>query len=162
MRMAPCAKSVGPPMWTLIESHCPGIGNDESACNRRAAGRRPIGDKRPESARHADWRPGYKTGQGIEPDLLAQFELLEEVLSAAGVVVWPMVEFEADDALAAAAATAGRDARVERDSGLPCAGRRRGRTAIPVYQAGEQSRRLLFSPSSSISNPSRRTGASGT
>lgn len=66
-----------------------------------------------ESFRNGLW-PGYKTGQGIEPDLLAQFELLEEVLSAAGVVVWPMVEFEADDALAAAAATAGRDARVER------------------------------------------------
>ena len=66
-----------------------------------------------ESFRNALW-PGYKTGEGIAPDLLAQFELLEEVLSAAGVVVWPMVEFEADDALAAAAATAARDARVER------------------------------------------------
>jgi hypothetical protein len=42
-----------------------------------------------------------KIGEGVEPDLLAQFELLEEVLSAAGVVVWPMVEFDADDALAA-------------------------------------------------------------
>ena len=66
-----------------------------------------------ESFRNGLW-PGYKTGEGIEPDLLAQFELLEEVLSSAGVVVWPMVEFEADDALAAAAATAARDARVER------------------------------------------------
>jgi 5'-3' exonuclease len=66
-----------------------------------------------ESFRNDLW-PGYKTGEGIEPDLLAQFELLEEVLSAAGVVVWPMVEFEADDALAAAAATAARDTRVER------------------------------------------------
>jgi 5'-3' exonuclease len=66
-----------------------------------------------ESFRNGLW-PGYKTGEGIEPDLLAQFELLEEVLSAAGVVVWPMVEFEADDALAAAAATAARDTRVER------------------------------------------------
>ena len=66
-----------------------------------------------ESFRNGLW-PGYKTGEGIEPDLLAQFKLLEEVLSAAGVVVWPMVEFEADDALAAAAATAARDARVER------------------------------------------------
>ena len=66
-----------------------------------------------ESFRNGLW-PGYKTGEGIEPDLLAQFELLEEVLSLAGVVVWPMVEFEADDALAAAAATAARDARVER------------------------------------------------
>ena len=66
-----------------------------------------------ESFRNGLW-PGYKTGAGIEPDLLAQFALLEEALSAAGVVVWPMVEFEADDALAAAAAAAARDARVER------------------------------------------------
>jgi 5'-3' exonuclease len=66
-----------------------------------------------ESFRNALW-PGYKTGEGIAPDLLAQFNLLEEVLSAAGIVVWPMVEFEADDALAAAAATAAGDARVER------------------------------------------------
>jgi len=66
-----------------------------------------------ESFRNGLW-PGYKTGQGIEPDLLAQFDLLEEVLSAAGVVVWPMVDFEADDALAAASATAARETRVER------------------------------------------------
>jgi 5'-3' exonuclease len=65
-----------------------------------------------ESFRNGLW-PGYKTGEGIEPDLLAQFPLLEEVLAAAGVVVWPMVEFEADDALAAAAATAEKDDRVE-------------------------------------------------
>ena len=57
---------------------------------------------------------GYKTGAGIEPDLLAQFPLLEEVLAAAGFVVWPMIEFEADDALAAAAAAAAGDARVDR------------------------------------------------
>ena len=54
-----------------------------------------------ESFRNGLW-PGYKTGEGVEPELLAQFPLLEEVLSAAGIVVWPMVEFEADDALAAA------------------------------------------------------------
>jgi len=65
-----------------------------------------------ESFRNGLW-PGYKTGEGIEPDLLAQFSLLEEVLSAAGIVVWPMVEFEADDALAAAAVAAARDRRVE-------------------------------------------------
>jgi 5'-3' exonuclease len=65
-----------------------------------------------ESFRNDLW-PGYKTSQGVPPDLLAQFGLLEEVLTAAGVVVWPMVEFEADDALAAAAATAARDERVE-------------------------------------------------
>jgi 5'-3' exonuclease len=56
----------------------------------------------------------YKTGEGIEPDLFAQFPLLEEALSAAGIVVWPMVEFEADDALAAAAEIAARDPRVDR------------------------------------------------
>jgi 5'-3' exonuclease len=66
-----------------------------------------------ESFRNELW-PGYKTGAGIEPDLWAQFPLLEEVLSAAGVVVWPMVEFEADDALAAAAVAAARDKRVDR------------------------------------------------
>src|SRR6266571_4261153 len=58
-----------------------------------------------ESFRNQLW-PGYKTSAGVEPELLAQFPLLEDVLSAAGIVVWPMVEFEADDALAAAAATA--------------------------------------------------------
>ncbi len=47
---------------------------------------------------------GYKTGEGIEPDLLGQFPLAEEAVSALGIVVWPMVEFEADDALATAAA----------------------------------------------------------
>jgi 5'-3' exonuclease len=66
-----------------------------------------------ESFRNQLW-PGYKTSEGVEPDLLAQFPLLEEVLSAAGVVVWPMVEFEADDALAAGAIAAARDARVQR------------------------------------------------
>src|SRR5438445_6160183 len=66
-----------------------------------------------ESFRNRLW-PGYKTSAGIEPDLLAQFPLLEEALSALGIATWPMVEFEADDALAAAAAAAARDARVER------------------------------------------------
>jgi 5'-3' exonuclease len=66
-----------------------------------------------ESFRNQLW-PGYKTGDGIEPDLLAQFPLLEEALRALGIVVWPMVEFEADDALAAAAAAAANDPRVER------------------------------------------------
>jgi 5'-3' exonuclease len=66
-----------------------------------------------ESFRNGLW-PGYKTGEGIDPDLLAQFPLLEETLSAAGIVVWPMVEFEADDALAAASVAAARDPRVQR------------------------------------------------
>ncbi|PYN14095.1 MAG: flap endonuclease [Candidatus Rokuibacteriota bacterium] len=65
-----------------------------------------------ESFRNALW-PGYKTGEGIDPLLSAQFQPLEDALSALGVVVWPMVEFEADDALAAAAALAAADARVE-------------------------------------------------
>ena len=66
-----------------------------------------------ESFRNDLW-PGYKTGEGVEPELLAQFPLLEEALSALGITVWPMVEFEADDALAAAAAAAANDPRVER------------------------------------------------
>ncbi|MGH7311362.1 MAG: 5'-3' exonuclease, partial [Candidatus Rokuibacteriota bacterium] len=65
-----------------------------------------------ESFRNALW-PGYKTGAGLDPLLYAQFQPLEEALGALGVVVWPMVEFEADDALAAAAAMAAADARVE-------------------------------------------------
>ncbi len=65
-----------------------------------------------ESFRNSLW-PGYKTGEGIAPALLAQFSILEEVLSAAGIVVWPMVDFEADDALAAAAVAAAGDTRVE-------------------------------------------------
>jgi 5'-3' exonuclease len=66
-----------------------------------------------ESFRNGLWG-GYKTGAGIEPDLLAQFPLLETTLAALGVPVWPMVEFEADDALASAAAIAALDPRVER------------------------------------------------
>jgi 5'-3' exonuclease len=66
-----------------------------------------------ESFRNALW-PGYKTGEGIEPDLWAQFPLLESTLSAAGILVWPMVEFEADDALAAAAHLFDGDPQVSR------------------------------------------------
>jgi len=66
-----------------------------------------------ESFRNALW-PGYKTGEGIDPVLYAQFEPLEDAMRALGVVAWPMVEFEADDALAAAAAMAAADARVAR------------------------------------------------
>ena len=65
-----------------------------------------------ESFRNALW-PGYKTGEGIDPVLFAQFEPLEDALRALGVVVWPMVPFEADDALAAAAASAAADTRVD-------------------------------------------------
>ena len=66
-----------------------------------------------ESFRNDLW-DGYKTSEGLEPDLLAQFPVLERVLAVAGIVVWPMVEFEADDALAAAASAAAKDPRVER------------------------------------------------
>jgi 5'-3' exonuclease len=66
-----------------------------------------------ESFRNALW-PGYKDGSGLDPLLVAQFPLLEEALVEAGFVVWPMVEFEADDALAAAAAAADADPRVGR------------------------------------------------
>jgi 5'-3' exonuclease len=66
-----------------------------------------------ESFRNLLW-PGYKTGVGIEPALLAQFHPLEEALAAMGVAVWPMIELEADDALASAAHIAQQDGRVEK------------------------------------------------
>src|ERR1043166_248484 len=66
-----------------------------------------------ESFRNDLW-PGYKTGAGIERALLAQFHPLEEALAAMGVVVWPMIEFEADDALAAAAYLAAQNESVEK------------------------------------------------
>jgi 5'-3' exonuclease len=66
-----------------------------------------------ESFRNALWR-GYKTGEGIDPVLWNQFHPLEDGLAAMGVVVWPMVELEADDALASAAALGSADARVEK------------------------------------------------
>ena len=65
-----------------------------------------------ESFRNDLW-PGYKTGEGIEPTLWSQFPLLEEGLRAWGLRVWPMVDVEADDALAAAAVKAAQDPRVE-------------------------------------------------
>ena len=66
-----------------------------------------------ESFRNELW-PGYKTGLGIEPALYSQFVPLEETLVAMGVATWPMVEFEADDALASAAFLAARDPAVEK------------------------------------------------
>lgn len=66
-----------------------------------------------ESFRNNLW-PGYKTGAGVDPALLAQFHPLEEALSAMGVAVWPMVELEADDALASAARIAAVDSAVEK------------------------------------------------
>ena len=66
-----------------------------------------------ESFRNDLW-PGYKTSVGMPPELLAQFPVMEGAMAAMGVTVWPMVEWEADDALASAAAVADADARVER------------------------------------------------
>lgn len=65
-----------------------------------------------ESFRNDLW-PGYKTGSGIEPELLDQFHPLEDALAAMGMVVWPMIEQEADDGMAAAATLAAADPRVE-------------------------------------------------
>jgi 5'-3' exonuclease len=61
-----------------------------------------------------DLYPGYKTSEGVQPELLSQFPILEQALEAMGVVTWPMVEFEADDALASAAGQAAKDDRVGR------------------------------------------------
>src|SRR5712675_1675814 len=66
-----------------------------------------------ESFRNDLWA-GYKTGEGIDPALWAQFHPLEEALAAMGVVVWPMVELEADDALASAAHLASKDKKVQK------------------------------------------------
>jgi 5'-3' exonuclease len=66
-----------------------------------------------ESFRNELWS-GYKTGEGIEPALLAQFQPLEDDLAAMGIAVWPMIELEADDALASAAAIASKDSRVQK------------------------------------------------
>ncbi len=66
-----------------------------------------------ESFRNKLW-PGYKTGEGIDPALLKQFHPLEEALAAMGIVVWPMTELEADDALASAARLASEDERVQK------------------------------------------------
>ena len=60
-----------------------------------------------------DLYPGYKTSEGVAPELLSQFPILEEALEAMGVTVWPMTHYEADDALASAAAKAAKDDRVK-------------------------------------------------
>lgn len=96
-----------------------------------------------ESFRNELW-PGYKTGQGIEPALLAQFHPLEEALAAMGVAVWPMIELEADDALASAARIAAEDEAVEKvciwtpDKDLAqCV---RGDRVVQVIRRGQQVR----------------------
>ena len=60
-----------------------------------------------------DLYPGYKTSEGVPPELLSQFPILEEALEAMGILVWPMVYYEADDALASAADKAAKDDRVK-------------------------------------------------
>jgi len=94
-----------------------------------------------ESFRNRLW-PGYKTAEGVEPGLLAQFHPLEEALTAMGVVVWPMTDLEADDALASAASRAAADERVERvciwtpDKDLAqCV---RGERIVQVHRRGNQ------------------------
>ena len=85
------------------------------------AGRTYIGvatDHVIESFRNRMW-PGYKTGQGVDPELLAQFPLLEETLCALGVVVWAMEEYEADDALASAAFLARKTFELSVSSSVP-------------------------------------------
>jgi 5'-3' exonuclease len=96
-----------------------------------------------ESFRNDLW-PGYKTGQGIEPALRAQFHPLEEALAAMGVAVWPMIELEADDGLASAAHIAAADQRVEKvciwtpDKDLAqCV---RGDRVVQVVRRGQQVR----------------------
>ena len=66
-----------------------------------------------ESFRNGIWS-GYKTGEGVDPALLAQFHPLEDALAAMGIAVWPMTDLEADDAMASAAAIAARDSRVQK------------------------------------------------
>jgi 5'-3' exonuclease len=87
----------------------------ESVLNLLAEGVTHIGvatDHVVESFRNELWA-GYKTGEGIDPELQSQFHPLEDALRALGVVVWPMVEYEADDAMAAAAFLAAQDDRVD-------------------------------------------------
>jgi len=109
-----------------------------------------------ESFRNELWRD-YKTSQGIDADLLLQFPLLEEAIAALGVRVWPMVEFEADDALAAAAEAAARDVRVP--TTLPWSATRLTDTrGCPV---GAPSRPPLCSRATGISKGFRQTGERG-
>ncbi|MGH7937828.1 MAG: 5'-3' exonuclease, partial [Bryobacteraceae bacterium] len=114
-----------------------------------------------ESFRNRLWA-GYKTGAGIEPALRAQFHPLEEALGAMGLVVWPMIELEADDALASAAHLAAKDKKVERvaiwtpDKDLAqCV---RGTRVVTVCRARTLRREAARSPSRL--SRSREAGAS--
>jgi 5'-3' exonuclease len=107
----------GAPPHTTAEGHEVGAvrGVLESVLNLFAEGATHLGvatDHVIESFRNGLWA-GYKTGEGIDPVLWGQAHPLERALTAMGVVVWPMIEFEADDALAAAAAAAAQDPAVE-------------------------------------------------
>ena len=75
-----------------------------------------------------DLYPGYKTGAGVDPNLLSQFSLAEKAVSALGVVVWPMVEFEADDALATATARFKKNKSVEQI--VVCSPEQQGRSRL--------------------------------
>ena len=103
-----------------------------------------------ESFRNDLW-PGYKTGEGIEPALWAQFHPLEDALAAMGVVVWPMVELEADDALASAARIAGADPRGARR----CASGRPTRTS----RSASRGERVVQVDRAAASDPRRRRRA---
>src|SRR6266576_2316658 len=114
-----------------------------------------------ESFRNRLW-PDYKTGDGIEPALLSQFHPLEEALAAMGVVVWPMIELEADDALASAAHLASKDKKVQKvaiwtpDKDLAqCV---RGTRVVTVCRARTLRREAARSPSRL--SRSREAGAS--
>jgi 5'-3' exonuclease len=89
--------------------------NTGTCCHHLEEGATHVGvatDHVGESFRNALW-PGYKTGEGMDPVLYAQFQPLEEALTTLGVAVWPMIEFEADDALGVVAALAAADTRVD-------------------------------------------------
>ena len=110
-----------------------------------------------ESFRNDLW-PGYKTGEGIEPALFAQFHPLEEALRAMGVVVWPMVELEADDALASAAHLAAAD-RARREGLHLDAGqgpRAMRPTAIASCRSTGAARRSATQPACARSSASSR------
>ena len=94
---------------------------------------------------------GYKTSEGVAPELLSQFPILEEALQAMGVLVWPMVEFEADDALASAAAKAAQDERVTQSHYLHA-----GQRSWPV--CSRVSRRATGSPPRHFARRSRCPG----
>ena len=131
-------KGEDPPFGAVRRRAAHRAADDRGAAPRTSASR-PITS----SSRSATSSgPGYKTGDGIEPALWAQFHPLEEALAAMGVAVWPMVELEADDALASAAHLAAADPRVEKvciwtpDKDLAQCVRRRSRRAGRPQEQG--------------------------